>query len=307
MAGDWIKMRTDLYRDPKVCMMADLLMCDDGELACHVNQHCQRNMTVTRNVMRNVTVGALVSVWGVMRMQGKCEETDLVCDGVAIGVIDDIADLPGFGAVMEAVGWVCRTEDGLVFPRFFEDNNVAPAGADRSKGAVRQQRYRERQKAKCDVTSDVTSDVTVTPREEKRREEVNNPPNPPSPDGDEGAETEIEKTSKRERKPRTALKTFLAACRANGVKPVTTYAPLMEYVEGVGLPADFLELAWDVFCHEHLDGGTNAARLQANWQQHFANYVTKGYYRLWVCKPDGTFELTSAGQQARRFHKQEAA
>ncbi|QMV33395.1 hypothetical protein F1_00032 [Ralstonia phage Heva] len=171
MAGDWIKMRTDLYRDPKVCMMADMLMCDDGELACHVNQHCQRNMTVTRNVMRNVTVGALVSVWGVMRMQGKCEETDLVCDGVAIGVIDDIADLPGFGAVMEAVGWVCRTEDGLVFPRFFEDNNVAPAGADRSKGAVRQQRYRERQKAKCDVTSDVTSDVTVTPREEKSREE----------------------------------------------------------------------------------------------------------------------------------------
>ncbi|MHA2903166.1 acyltransferase family protein [Ralstonia mannitolilytica] len=31
------------------------------------------------------------------------------------------------------------------------------------------------------------------------------------------------------------------------------------------------------------------------------------YYRLWVCKPDGTFELTSTGQQARRFHKQEAA
>lgn len=81
----------------------------------------------------------------------------------------------------------------------------------------------------------------------------------------------------------------------------------MEYVEGVGLPADFLELAWDVFCHEHLDGGANAARLQADWQRHFANYVTKGYYRLWVCKADGTFELTSTGQQARRFHNKEAA
>lgn len=136
---------------------------------------------------------------------------------------------------------------------------------------------------------------------------IDAPPNPPSPDGDEGAENPTEKTPKRERKLRTALKTFLAACKANGVKPVTTYAPLMEYVEGVGLPADFLELAWDVFCREHLDGGTNAARLQADWQRHFANYVTKGYYRLWVCKPDGSFELTSVGQQARRFHAQEAA
>lgn len=26
MAGDWIKMRTDLYRDPKVSLIADALM-----------------------------------------------------------------------------------------------------------------------------------------------------------------------------------------------------------------------------------------------------------------------------------------
>jgi len=32
MGLDWIKMRTDLYRDPKVCVMADLLMDTTGEL-----------------------------------------------------------------------------------------------------------------------------------------------------------------------------------------------------------------------------------------------------------------------------------
>ena len=57
MAGDWIKMRTDLYRNPKVCVMADLLMSADGELARYVDQHKQRAMTVTRNVMRNVKIG----------------------------------------------------------------------------------------------------------------------------------------------------------------------------------------------------------------------------------------------------------
>ncbi|MCK4121373.1 hypothetical protein HFK83_03175 [Ralstonia pseudosolanacearum] len=160
---------------------------------------------------------------------------------------------------------------------------------------------------------DESSRILANPREMSSEDQGSKdqgketPPNPPSPTGDEGAEKTDEKKPKRERKSRTALKTFLAACKANGVKPVTTYAPLMEYVEGVGLPADFLELAWDVFCHEHLDGGANAARLQADWQRHFANYVTKGYYRLWVCKADGTFELTSTGQQARRFHNKEAA
>lgn len=189
-----------------------------------------------------------------------------------------------------------------------EDVGNPETGAKSSTQRKREQRERER--AERDATSGHAASRDVTKshdREEKSKEEINNPPNPPSPAGDDGAEKTDEKKSKRERKPRTALKTFLAACKANGVKPVTTYAPLMEYVEGVGLPADFLELAWDVFCHEHLDGGANAARLQADWQRHFANYVTKGYYRLWVCKADGTFELTSTGQQARRFHKQEAA
>lgn len=184
MAADWIKMRTDLYRDPRVCVMADLLINEDGELARYVNQHCQRHMTVTRNVMRNVTVGALVSVWGVMRLRGKAEGDDLVCRAVTTSVLDDIADLPGLGAAMESVGWVVATEDGLVFPRFFEDHNVDPDAPPRSKSAARQQRYRERQKQESDVTRDVTRDAKVTPREEKRREEKDNPQSPLS--GGEG-------------------------------------------------------------------------------------------------------------------------
>lgn len=180
MAADWIKMRTDLYRDPRVCVMADLLMNEDGELARYVNQHCQRHMTVTRNVMRNVTVGALVSVWGVMRLRGKAEGDDLVCRAVTTSVLDDIADLPGLGAAMESVGWVISTEEGLVFPRFFEDHNVDPDASPKSKSAARQQRYRERQRQESDVTRDVTRDAKVTPREEKRREDKEEPLKPPS-------------------------------------------------------------------------------------------------------------------------------
>ena len=174
MAGDWIKMRTDLYRDPKVCAIADLLMNQEGELAAYVNQNCQRSMTVTRNVMRNMTVGALVSVWGVMRLRGKRVNDDLVCRAMSVWVIDDLSELPGFGSALESVGWVLADESGIVFPNFFCEYNVDPNEDAKAKNAERQRRHREKMKQE----SNVTQDVTVTPKSntEKRREEKSNKP-----------------------------------------------------------------------------------------------------------------------------------
>lgn len=171
MAGDWIKMRTDMYRDPKVCMIADLLLNNDGQLARHVSQNLQCDMAVTRNVTRSATVGALVSVWGVTRHRGKRVGDDLVVKNADVGVVDDIADLPGFGDAMAAVGWLVVAECDLVFPRFFEEFNTDPSEDARAKATLRQQRYRAK---KRDVTVTSQSDA----REEKRREEKNKKRNP---------------------------------------------------------------------------------------------------------------------------------
>ncbi len=171
MAGsDWVKMRTDLYRDPKVCMMADLLMSPEGELARHVERYAGRYLSVTRNVMRNVTVGALVSVWGVLRHQGKREGDDLVVRGCTISVIDDIADLPGFGHAMASVGWAIETPEGFTLPRFFDGHNADPDEVARKRNAERQKRFRENGNALRNVTSNVTSNAEVTHRIEKNRD-----------------------------------------------------------------------------------------------------------------------------------------
>lgn len=168
MAGDWIKMRVDLYRDPKVIVMADALMAKDGELARYVNQNKQRDMTVTRNVMRNVTVGALVSIWGVARKQGKRIDDALVLADCCVSVLDDIAELPGIGEAMEAAGWVAQTEDGLLFPRFFEEHNT-DYEEQKAKNRERQARYRAKKQAE---NSNVTVTLRNAPEREKRREEV---------------------------------------------------------------------------------------------------------------------------------------
>lgn len=171
MASDWIKMRTDIYRDPKVCMMADNLMRKDGDLAAYVDQNTQNQINVTRNVMRNVTVGALVTVWGVTRHRGERDGDNLILRGCSLAVVDDIADMPGFGEAMASVGWAEESPQGVVFPRFFGEHNVDPTENSRSKNAERQKRFRERHATKSNVTDNVTDNVTVTHREEKRREE----------------------------------------------------------------------------------------------------------------------------------------
>jgi hypothetical protein len=170
MAGDWIKMRTDLYRHPKVIAMADVLLDPDGELARHVNQMCRANLTVTRNVMRNVTVGACVTVWGVTRNRGERNGDDAILENITVAALDDIADLPGFGNAMESVGWAVASDVGVVLPGFYSKHNVQPGSTDNT-NAERQRRYRERKKRNG------KSNGTVTPlrndRVEKSREENN--------------------------------------------------------------------------------------------------------------------------------------
>lgn len=123
-----------------------------------------------------------------------------------------------------------------------------------------------------------------------------NPPLTPPPDGDGGEKP------KRERKPRVSLRTFIAKCVEAGEKPISEYRPLQEYVQATGLPMEFVQLCWQVFKAEFLPPGAKAARLQADWRRHFLTFVEKGYYRLWFAKADGSFELTTAGLQARSFH-----
>lgn len=180
MPSDWVKMRTDLYRDPRVCDIADHLLDPEGPLARFVNQNCQRDMTVTRNVMRNVVVGALVSVWGVCRQRGKRKGDDLVIAGSCVGVIDDVADVPGFGDAMASVGWLKQGGNTLVFPRFFAEWNVEPDESYRQKNAERQRRFRERASEKRNAFRNVTDNVKSNDREE---ESINTPLTPLGGDG----------------------------------------------------------------------------------------------------------------------------
>jgi hypothetical protein len=170
MGADWIKMRTDLYRDPKVILIADELISRDSDLSRYVSQNNQCDMSVTRNVMRNAVVGALVTVWGVMRHQGSRDGDDLRLPGCTEAVIDDIAELQGFGSAMLNAGWLIEDAEGLFFPMFFTENNTDPKEDAKAKNAERQKRFRESQRVRSNVTHNVTSNANSNARVERERE-----------------------------------------------------------------------------------------------------------------------------------------
>lgn len=175
MAGDWIKMRVSLTTNPRVLRIAECLL-ENGDFLAWSGlafgmrgypptpaQRSERHAAL--RVTRYVTVTALLRFWGYANEHAKGEEVA----GVFPEDVDEITGVPGFGAAIEAAGWVQFDPDGgMSMPNFNEHNTSAEA---RSGGAERQARYRQRQK-KGHGGSDITRDVTVTPREEKRREEA---------------------------------------------------------------------------------------------------------------------------------------
>lgn len=105
-------------------------------------------------------------------------------------------------------------------------------------------------------------------------------------------------TPKGEKLPAVQFKTFLADCKARDEKPISDYRPVFAFAESVGLPLDFVQLAWFEFRRVHDDGGTKQGKRQADWRKTFRNYVEGNYLKLWWIKPEGGYELTTLGRQA---------
>lgn len=188
MAGDWIKMRVWLRKDPKVASIADYLSCDRdfmNWLTNPVQQHCKESAYehITSDITRAITVGSLLEVWGVARDRGVRIGDDLLLKHCDIGNLAVICGTPTFGEAMQHVGWAAQTTQKnaqdddvycVVFPNFFKEHD-APGDRFRKQHAQAQARYRDK---KRDITSDNHGDVTVTLEKSREEKSNNNTPTP---------------------------------------------------------------------------------------------------------------------------------
>lgn len=142
MAGDWIKMRADLFTHPKVVRISSGLKTDSLR-----------------------TVGGLMSVWCLF----DAHSIDGRLSGYSSETIDEHLRWPGFSAAVKSVGWLLEDAEGLCLPRFDAHNSKTAKG--RAQDSDRKRVVRN--------LSGSETDKNRT-REEKRREDIKDTPIAPS-------------------------------------------------------------------------------------------------------------------------------
>jgi len=193
MAGDWIKMRTDLFTHPKVVRMASALKADGRP-----------------DVIR--VVGGLMSVWCLF----DAHSVDGLLEGYSAELIDDHLRWDGFAAAMLGVGWLGTSPDGCAMSLPDFDTHNGQSAKRRAQDADRQRENRK--------SSAPGADKTRT-RGEKRREY------PPTPyesiielyhDRLPTLPKAVLKTAKREKAAREFWQWVLSSTKSDGTPRAST-------------------------------------------------------------------------------------
>lgn len=279
MAGDWIKMRSNLWDDPRVARLVDLTDSSEAEV-----------------------IGGLYWLWATADQH----TADGFMPGLSCRQIDRKTGVSGLGQALVDIGWIENQEDGIFIVNFEDHNGASAKKRAQTAKRVANHRIGNADETPSDESGNAPNVTGALAREREEKEKEVIPPSPPSQGGDESDPPSAGK-AKRERKPAIALKTFLENCKERGEKAISEHKPLLDYVEGTGLPMEFVNLAWMEFKRRHLPEGPDERRLQADWRRHFVNCVTKGWYKLWYASADGGYALTTIGIQAQRLHDKREA
>jgi hypothetical protein len=141
MAGEWIKMRTNLWDDPRVSKLCDITQQSEAAV-----------------------VGACYWLWTAADEHTE----DGFMPGLSVAAIDRKTGIRGFGAGLVSIGWLAESEDGVRIEKFTEHNGKS--AKTRAQGAKRAADHRSNADSVTDALRERDETVTgALPREEKRR------------------------------------------------------------------------------------------------------------------------------------------
>ena len=138
MAGEWIKMRTNLWDDPRVSHLCDLV--DQPEA---------------------MVVGALYWLWSMADEHSE----DGLLPGLTLRAIDRKTGVAGIGAALVQIGWLAEADGGVEVVKFAEHNGTS--AKRRCQDAQRKATVRNVSASDADKKQ-----TGAGAREEKRREDL---------------------------------------------------------------------------------------------------------------------------------------
>jgi hypothetical protein len=255
MAGDWIKMRGNLWDDPRVGRIAD--MTDAGEAA---------------------VIGGLYWLWASADQHTE----DGLMPGLSLRRIDSKTGIKGFGAALVAIGWISDHEDGIQILKFEEHNGVS--AKKRCQTAKRVAAFKA---GNADLgegnAGSVTGSLPVRDLEKEIEEEKDISPSLRSGESTETAPPALpEKASKAK-----TLKAYLAECKAADAKPVPSDHSIRVWAEEAGVTPEMLQIAWVQFRERYTEGEKGKGKRYKDWPGHFATAVKANWFKLWFAGDTG--------------------
>ncbi|MBU9403775.1 hypothetical protein KTE13_28930 [Burkholderia multivorans] len=144
MAGDWIKMRTNLWDDPRVSNLCDLTGCSEAAV-----------------------IGGLYWLWAT----ADDHSADGEMHGLTLAAIARKTGVPNLGTALRDIGWIEEIDGGIRLIRFNEHNGTS--AKKRAQTGKRVATHRSNADVTQGALQDDGSGVTgALAREEKRREEL---------------------------------------------------------------------------------------------------------------------------------------
>ncbi len=146
MAGDWIKMRSNLWDDPRVARLCDLTDCGEATV-----------------------IGGLYWLWSAADQHTE----DGFMLGLSVGQINRKTGIAKFAESLEAIGWIVSKEDGILIVNFNDHNGVSAkrrASEARRKAGSRKASASDADKSR--TKSGHHAELEVREELEKRRESL---------------------------------------------------------------------------------------------------------------------------------------
>lgn len=244
------------------------------------------------------------------RSDGKL--TGMTAEDVELAV-DWAGDDGAFVATLVAVGFL-DGEDGNYCIHDWAEHNPWSAGASaRSEKAkwLALCKHHGRDKAAelmPAYAARLLSPASSTPAADDSMQDAENSsapsplPSPlPSAPPCSAAVASAEPTSGQTTSRKTTFRAWLTDIRASGQKAVSDYQPVWDYAEQVGIPAEWIELAWIRFRERYSTDEKASLKRYTDWRHTFLRSVKEGWMDVWFwSERDQAYRLTTTGQQAEK-------
>lgn len=121
------------------------------------------------------------------------------------------------------------------------------------------------------------------PNQEQKQEQKQDSPSLRSGESAEAAPTpSTEKASKTK-----TLKTYIAECKAGGIKPVPDDHSIRTWATEAGITPEMLQIAWVQFRERYTEAEKGKGKRYKDWPGHFATAVKANWFKLWFSGDNG--------------------